>query len=56
MLLLLVTSNNQKMFDKIDKISEKMIKSLKYYNVFTDGSCDNNNRNAINSHLGIGVF
>lgn len=48
--------NNKKMFDKIDKISEKMIKSFKYYNVFTDGSCDNNNRNAINSHAGIGVF
>lgn len=48
--------NNKKMFDKIDKISEKMIKKFKYYNVFTDGSCDNNNRNAINSHAGIGVF
>ena len=51
-----VINDDNNMFDKIDKICDNMIKKFKYYNVFTDGSCDNNNKNAINSHAGIGVF
>jgi ribonuclease HI len=47
---------NNKMDKKIDKISINMLKKIKIYDVFTDGSCLNNDKNAINSSGGIGVF
>ena len=45
-----------KMNAKIDKVVNDIIKKTKEYNVFTDGSCLNNDRDAENSSGGIGVF